>query len=100
MASVWIIILVSTLLYLFWQDRRAAETAREYAKRHCEKLNVQFLSIACQRKRLGILKNGKPGLKTAFMWEFSSNGEDTYVGTLHLEDAKVISVDVPPHKLN
>lgn len=100
MASIWLILAVATVIYLFWLDRQAAESAREYANRHSEKLHVQFLSIACTKKRLGILKNGKPGLKSTFVWEFSSNGEDSYLGTINLENDKVVNVEVPPHKLN
>ena len=100
MASLWLFLLMGTVIYVFWLDRLAAESAREYAKRRCQQLEVQFLSIACVKKRLGILKNGKPGLKSQFSWEFSSTGEDTYTGTLFLENGQIISVDVPPHKLN
>ena len=100
MASIWLILCVSVVIYLFWVDRLAAENAREFAKRHCEKQQVQFLSIACNKKRLGILDNGKPGLKSEFSWEFSSTGQDSYTGTLYLHNGKIVKVDMPPHKLN
>ena len=82
MASIWLVLAVSAVIYLFWIDRLAAENAREFAKKHCDQLQVQFLSIACRKKRLGILHNGKPGLKSEFSWEFSSTGQDTYTGTV------------------
>lgn len=100
MASIWLILGVTCVIYLFWLDRQAAESAREYANRHSKQLNVQFLSIACIKKRVGILKTGKPGLKSSFAWEFSSNGQDSYTGVVHLENDKIVSVDVPPHKLS
>ena len=100
MGAIWSVLCVSAIIYFFWLDRLAAENAREYANRHSEQLQVQFLNIACIKKRIGILKNGKPGLKSEFSWEFSSNGQDTYNATLSLENGKIVAVDVPPHKLN
>jgi hypothetical protein len=100
MSSIWLILVTITILYLFWVDRMAAENAREFAKQQCEKLQVQFLSIACKKKRLGILKNGKPGLRSEFAWEFSSTGQDIYTGLIMLENGQVVKVDIPPHKIN
>lgn len=100
MSSIWIILFTIGVIYFFWVDRMAAENAREFAKNQCEKLQVQFLSIACKKKRLGILRNGKPGLRSEFAWEFSSTGQDSYIGVITLENGQVIKVDIPPHKID
>ena len=100
MSSIWLILVCVCIVYLFWVDRMAAENAREFAVQQCEKLQVQFLSVACKKKRLGILRSGKPGLRSEFAWEFSSTGQDCYIGLIILEDGKVVKVDVPPHKID
>ena len=57
------------------------------------------MSVACTKRRFGILKNGKPGIKSEFMFEFSSDGENAYQGILIMENEMLKSVVVPPHKI-
>ena len=57
------------------------------------------MSVACSKRRFGILKSGKPGMKSEFIFEFSSDGENAYQGVLIMEDEKLKSVVVPPHKI-
>ena len=99
MASLWTFILIGAVIYLFWLNRRIAEAASVHAKRQCEQLQVQLMSVACSKRRFGILKNGKPGMKSEFIFEFSSDGENAYQGVLFMEDEKLKSVVVPPHKI-
>lgn len=76
-----------------------AEAANAHAKRQSEQLQVQLMSVACTKRRLGILKNGKPGIKSEFMFEFSSDGQSVYQGILLMENEMLKSVIVPPHKI-
>lgn len=99
MASLWTFILIGAIIYFFWLNRKIAEAANVHAKRQSEQLNVQLMSVACSKRRFGILKNGKPGIKSEFIFEFSSDGENAYQGILNMEDEKLKSVVVPPHKI-
>ena len=76
-----------------------AEAANAHAKRQSEQLQVQLMSVACTKRRFGILKNGKPGIKSEFMFEFSSDGQSVYQGVLSMENEMLKSVVVPPHKI-
>lgn len=76
-----------------------AEAANAHAKRQSEQLQVQLMSVACTKRRFGILKNGKPGIKSEFMFEFSSDGQSVYQGVLFMENEMLKSVVVPPHKI-
>lgn len=99
MASLWTFILIGVVIYFFWLNRKIAEAANVHAKRQSEQLQVQLMSVACSKRRFGILKNGKPGIKSEFIFEFSSDGESAYQGVLIMEDEKLKSVVVPPHKI-
>lgn len=99
MASLWTFILIGAVIYFFWLNRKIAEAANIHAKRQSEQLQVQLMSVACVKRRVGILKNGKPGIKSEFIFEFSSDGENAYQGVLFMEDEKLKSVVVPPHKI-
>ncbi|TMP47305.1 DUF3301 domain-containing protein [Pseudoalteromonas citrea] len=100
MATLWILILTGAVIAFFWFSRQFAESAKQHAERQAERLQVQLLSVACQKRRLGILRNGKPGIKSQFMFEFSSDGETVYQGVLHLENSHLLKSDIPPHRIS
>lgn len=99
MEDVWLLILAVIVLYGFWLDRKIAEVAKQTAQRECDKLSLQLLSVACKRKQIRLLSNGKPGFKTEFEFEFSSTGNDSYTGMLYFEDTLLKQSWVPPHKV-
>ncbi|MCF6436359.1 MULTISPECIES: DUF3301 domain-containing protein [Pseudoalteromonas] len=99
MATLWLFIFVGAVIALFWTSRQAAEAAKDHAQHQADKLQVQLLSVACQKRRLGILKSGKPGIKSQFIFEFSSDGETVYQGVLHLENSRLMKADIPPHRM-
>ncbi|WP_440053645.1 DUF3301 domain-containing protein [Pseudoalteromonas sp. T1lg65] len=99
MTSLWIFILVTSAIALFWYSRQIAEAANRHAKHQAEQLNVQLLSVACTKRRIGVLRNGKLGIKSQFLFEFSSDGESSYQGTLFLENERLVKKDLPAHKV-
>jgi len=99
MASLWTFILIGAVIYFFWLNRKIAEAANVHAKRQSDQLQVQLIGVACNKRRFGILKSGKPGMKSEFIFEFSSDGENAYQGVLIMEDEKLKSVVVPPHRI-
>ncbi|MCF6441921.1 DUF3301 domain-containing protein [Pseudoalteromonas luteoviolacea] len=99
MITLWIFILIFSSCSFFWFSRKIAESAREHATQQSEKLNVQLLSVACQKRRLGVLKNGQLGIKSEFLFEFSSDRDNAYKATLYLENQTLVKIDVPPHRI-
>lgn len=99
MATLWLFILVGSVISFFWYSRKVAESAKAHAERQAKQLQVQLLSVACKKLTLGILKNGRLGIKSRFLFEFSSDGESLYQGYLILENTKLIQADIPPHKI-
>lgn len=99
MATLWLFILIGAVIAFFWFSRQFAESAKQHAEQQAERLQVQLLSVACQKRRLGILRNGKPGIKSQFMFEFSSDGETVYQGVLYLENSRLLKSDIPPHRI-
>ncbi|WP_105167770.1 DUF3301 domain-containing protein [Pseudoalteromonas sp. T1lg23B] len=99
MATLWLFILVGAVIALFWTSRQAAEAAKDHAQHQTDKLQVQLISVACQKRQLGILRNGKPGIKSQFIFEFSSDGETVYQGILHMENNRLVKADIPPHRM-
>jgi len=55
MAGLWTLIIIGSIIYFFWLNRKVAEAANLHAQRQIEQLNVQLMSVACNKRRLGIL---------------------------------------------
>jgi len=98
-ATLWLLILVAGVIGLFWYRRQLAETARVHAHNQCEQLGVQLVSVACLKWRVGILKNGKLGIRSTYLFEFSSDGESLYQGKLHMDNERLHAKDIPPHRV-
>lgn len=99
MFTLWMLMLSAAVIYFFWQNRKIAESAWQHAENQAKQLNVQLLSIACTKRRIGVLKNGKPGIKSQFLFEFSSDGETKYQGELEFEDIKLVKSTIPPYRM-
>ncbi|GEK09234.1 DUF3301 domain-containing protein [Pseudoalteromonas sp. McH1-7] len=99
MTTLWLFIIVSSVIALFWYSRQIAEAATRHAQHQAESLQVQLLSVACTKRRIGVLKNGKLGIKSQFMFEFSSDGESAYQGKLYLENERLVRKELPAYRV-
>ncbi|WP_462157953.1 DUF3301 domain-containing protein [Pseudoalteromonas sp. GB56] len=99
MATLWMLMLVAGVISLFWYRRKLAEKAQIHAQYQCEQLGVQLVSVACLTWRIGILRNGKLGIRSTYQFEFSSDGESLYKGQLHMDNERLHSKDIPPHRM-
>ncbi|QUI71616.1 DUF3301 domain-containing protein [Pseudoalteromonas sp. M8] len=99
MTTLWLFIIVSSGIALFWYSRQIAEAANRHAQYQAESLQVQLLSVACIKRRFGVLKDGKLGIKSQFMFEFSSDGESAYQGKLYLENERLVKKELPAYKI-
>ena len=99
MATLWTFILIGAVIGLFWFTRQIAEHANQHAQRQCQQLGVQFVSVACKKWRFGILRRGNIGVKSEFLFEFSSDGERLYQATLLMENTKLKQAIIPPHTI-
>ena len=91
----WIMLLVC-LASAFWQQRRQAELAWQYLRHYCKQHELQLLSVARSHRRLA----RRPlRLLTCYEFEFSSDGESHYLGTLTMQGLNVAGIDIPPHRL-
>ncbi|MBE1299997.1 MAG: DUF3301 domain-containing protein [Alteromonadaceae bacterium] len=92
-----LIIIVATIQ--FWRIRGITEYTNQYLKNYCEQQNLQLLSVARIKTRIGT-ERGKLDWHTFFSFEFSGNGADAYTGTVELKGMRVISTHMPPFKVN
>ncbi|MFY8272688.1 DUF3301 domain-containing protein [Pseudoalteromonas sp. SSDWG2] len=99
MLTLWMLILVSGVFGTFWYRRKLAEAARTHAENQCQHLGVQLVSVACLKWTPAILKNGKLGIRSTYMFEFSSDGESLYQGKLFMDNDRLLGKEIPPHRV-
>lgn len=92
------IILLSLICYLFWQQRRQSEIAKQCIARKCAALDLQLLSVS-----FGQHKWKTPAHRwrwhTVYYFEFSALGDDCYQGQLVMVGFIPSGFDLPPHRM-
>ena len=99
LSDILILLIVIVVIYQFWRIREIAETAKSHLTEYCDERDLQFISVARHKTQLTTVK-GRLDWRCIFCFEFSSNGEDAYTGTLIMEGLTATKTDVPPHKIN
>lgn len=83
--------------YQFWRIRGITEQVNHYLKQYCDDQDLQLISVARQKSRLTIHK-GKLDWHNWFDFEFSGNGEDSYVGEIEMKGIHV-NTQLPPYRV-
>lgn len=86
-------------IFMFWRFRAMAEKANLHIIDYCERQNLQLLSVARRTTKLSSYK-GKLDLQSEFSFEFSGNGEDSYVGILTMAGLNIIDLYTPAYRVN
>lgn len=93
-----VLLVIIFIAILFWRFRAIAETANQHLSEYCERQNLQLLSIARVKTRIGSYR-GKLDLHSEFNFEFSGNGEDSYTGILTMVGLKTLDLDTPAYRI-
>lgn len=87
----------------YWQTAvRVKEVAYQAVARRCEQEGVQLLdgSISLGSLKVGRGDRGSISLLREYSFEFTSTGDQRYKGWVFTRGARILSVDLPPHRLN
>ena len=93
-----VLLVIVTFALQFWRVRAISEKANDYLRQYCEKNGLQLISVARRKTRLAA--RGKLDWHTEFNFEFSSNGEDSYQGSMTMIGLSIVSTDLPVHRIN
>ena len=97
--DILLLCIIAVMMFQFWRIRAIAEHAKFYLSRYCEKNQLQLISVARQKTRLGFHR-GKLDWHTQFQFEFSGNGEDSYQGTLFMTGLSIVDTQLPAYRVN
>ena len=81
---------------LIWKLRQQSEYAKELITMHCSKLDLQLLSVA--RSNFNF-KLGKQFLEASFIFEFSSDNDNSYQGRLFLSGLRKPRFELPVYRV-
>lgn len=98
MASLILIMIGFIGAVLFLHLRRQSEVANAIIQQYCREHDLQWVSTARAGQYWGPQKNGL--LVYRFNFEFSSNGENCYQGTLLMSGLHSLSFIVPPYAID
>ena len=96
-----LIMFVVVAFMVWWRTQEIKHYALKVARRHCDELSLQMLdeSIALKRIRLRRSERGAFNLVREFVFEFSSTGDERYIGLVEVFGRKVERVTVQPHRI-
>lgn len=98
MSSVFILILLMLLAYLFLIQRRQDERATALAKQLCQQQQIQFLDCARASHHFR-RRHGKKGFRTLYLVDFSGDGESRYQAELWLKGLRLAAFELPAFKM-
>lgn len=90
---------LAALLYFFYDSLRCKELASRHGRRHCQKLDLQFLDETVAQRKLGFTRNanGRLGFVRFYSFEFCSDGSHRYRGSLEVRGPWVGNIQLEPY---
>lgn len=99
LTDIVLLLVIVVVAYQFWRIRAITEQANRYLQQYCEQQQLQLISVARRKTRLTIFK-GKLDWHNYFDFEFSGNGEDSYLGEVEMKGLSVLSTNLPAYRIS
>ena len=95
------LLVVVLLAYYWWHSGDFKALALSSAAKHCEQFGLQLLDQSMVIKGLWLEKNdrGSISVRRRYQFEFSSTGEQRYLGLLVMLGTRVTSIDIETYKI-
>ncbi|MBU1310587.1 MAG: DUF3301 domain-containing protein [Gammaproteobacteria bacterium] len=99
MGPVLLLLVISSLCYLFWQQRKQDERAVVIARQLCQQQQLQLLD--CGRSGHSFRRiNGRLRFITLYQVDFSGDGESRYQAELLLSGMRLAAFNLPAYRIN
>jgi len=98
MATIWLILLLVSIVYGFWLQRQQDERAILLARQLCKQHQLQFLECGRIGHRFKKLHN-RWRWYTYYQVDFSSDGESRYQAELLLQGLRLAAFNLPAHRI-
>jgi len=99
MGPVLLLLVISSICYVFWQQRKQDERAVVVARQLCQQQQLQMLD--CGRSGHSFRKiNGRLRFITSYQVDFSGDGESRYQAELLLSGMRLAEFNLPAYRIN
>jgi len=98
--NIYYLLIVGLIFWYFIYLRKVSESARSHINSYCNTESLQFISLARKSSRINFSKQHGPHWVSIFEFEFSGDGESSYLGEMQLRGYKVDNIFMPPYKIN
>ncbi|MBU2879637.1 MULTISPECIES: DUF3301 domain-containing protein [Alteromonadaceae] len=99
LTDILVLFIIAAIAFQFWRIRGISEQAKVYLEKYCEINGLQLISIARSKTKV-IFHKAKLDWYTEFSFEFSSTGEERYLGLLKMRGVSVDDVNVPAYRIS
>ncbi len=95
------IFLLALVGYYWWCTKGIKEAALRAARSYCEKMDVQLLdeSIVLRNMRPRLGQRHLVELQRRYQFEFTTTGEQRYLGEILLVGNRISRINLDPHRL-
>ena len=99
MENIFYLLFLSLFFWYFMYLRKVSEAARTFTLNYCQDKELQFISIARQKTKLKF--NTKQGwyLYSLYDFEFSGDGQSSYLGSVSLTGLRLNEIDLPAYRV-
>lgn len=99
MLNIYLFLGLCLIIWYFIHIRKISETAIMQAKKYCQHKELQYLSLSRKYSRLSFSKAKGLYWKSAFVIEFSGDGESSNNATMIINNLKLESIDIPVYRV-
>lgn len=102
MSKVIAIIALGLIAYYWSYTQKLKACAVRGAKKRCNEAGVQFLDHTVVYHKMRWFKNasGQRRIQREYLFDFTSTGEQRYVGKVYLQAHHIASVDLGTYSIN
>ena len=101
MFNLLVLLTLCLLVFYWWHSGDFKAIAMGFATQHCEQFSLQLLDQSMVIKGLWAVRNvdGALSVRRRYQFEFSSTGEQRYLGLLTMAGSKLKSIDTEAYQL-
>ncbi len=101
LSSVVILLIVGSLVGFWWKARSAQERALGAVKIYCQNMQLQLLDecVVEASWKIGRANSGSLCLLRHYEFEFTSTGNERYLGAVTMRGQRVEQINVAPHRI-
>lgn len=94
------LLLAGFVVWYWWRAKAIKDAVLSSAKQHCEKMDVMLLDDAVYLRGLWFKrdKQGKLRVWRRFLFDFTTTGEERYLGRIIMLGPYIQHIELAPHR--